>query len=141
MREILFRGKKHDGDWVQGGILQTEENPIIFTMIDYEGNDFEPPSSEVVEIEVILETVGQYTGLKDKNGTKIFEGDVVKIGSDIIDWKCYHEVIFEEGQWFYLHKTPFAKSYMGAWGNSCVEVIGNIYDNPELLGGVNNEAN
>ena len=143
MREILFRGKKFEnneiGEWVEGYYIR-KQDPFIkdldYHFIAKQNKDRHGILLEVTDwYRVYPGTVGQYTGLTDKNGKKIFEGDVVKIGSEIIEWKCYHEVVFEEGQWFYLHKTPFAKSYMGAWGNSIVEVIGNIYDNPELLGG------
>ena len=131
MREILFRGKRvSNGEWVEGSLIKAkaENNKDVLYLIA-------PFTMSAFDVEeVIPETVGEYTGLTDKNGTKIFEGDVVKIGSEIIKWKCYHKVVFEEGQWFYLHEEISTKSYMGAWGSSCVEVIGNIHDNPELLG-------
>lgn len=112
MREILFRGKKINSEWVKGDYVID-----IFTktpFINTSGNGFE---------KVDPKTVGQYTGLTDKNGTKIFEGDIVLRRKD-------KELVFYDDGGF----SPFA---IPGW--ECtpdadeVEVIGNIHDNPELL--------
>lgn len=114
MREILFRGKRKDnGEWVEGFYLFTSENtyPVIIDM-------------KCCSHIIIPETVGQYTGLKDKNGTKIFEGDIVRRCDNV-------ERVFYNGGGF----SPFA---IPGWectpdADEC-EIIGNIHDNPELLG-------
>ena len=112
MREILFRGKRKKGDkrWVEGDLLHGYSGFGI-TNRYYAGSSFE----------VVPETVGQYTGLTDKNGKKIFEGDIVKISNDEI-----FEVKYEDGGFT-------AGLFLGDWDYGHVEVIGNIYDNPELL--------
>ena len=112
MREILFRGKRKKGDkrWVEGNLLHGYFGFGI-TNRYYAGSSFE----------VVPETVGQYTGLTDKNGKKIFEGDIVKISNDEI-----FEVKYEDGGFT-------AGLFLGDWDYGHVEVIGNIYDNPELM--------
>jgi uncharacterized phage protein (TIGR01671 family) len=125
MREILFRGKRTDnGEWVYGYVCchgwTGKENTYIIV----------PHYGDVLySIEVDPETVGQYTGLKDKNGTKIFEGDIVLL-------KGYDEpyqVVFDESCFqAYSDSVRYAMDNFYAHD---IEVIGNIYDNPELLGG------
>ena len=135
MREILFRGKRKLGnEWVEGS-LHTEK----FT------DDEEYLCCEINQCDVYPETVGQYTGLTDKNGKKIFEGDIVKYkysGSfinNIEDGEYITEEIktvkFCDGM---LYPIPFveycADSYY-SHGLFDFEVIGNIHDNPDLLKG------
>ncbi len=148
MREILFRGKTLTGEWVEGAYYKqeefygtNEEADIIIT--SKETLDFDQALYYAV---VIPETVGQYTGLTDKNGTKIFEGDIVKheyyvfislrkkelktkIG--YVDYSCDG---YGNGYWAYWwDKEKERRCNFGI--NSECEVIGNIHDNPELLGG------
>ena len=133
MREILFRGKRKDnGKWIEGGVCQTEGYTIILTFEDFEGTLYEPPSSELYDIEVIPETVGQFTGLTDKNGKKIFEGDIVERVSDgeraVISWLKYSAC-------FGLSFDGWCCGFDNYDDNlpSDFEVIGNIHDNPEIL--------
>lgn len=126
MREILFRGKRVDnGEWVEGGsLIQIWENTKKVMEIIPKGTEPTINQNQIVfqGCNVIPETVGQYTGLIDKNGTRIFEGDLVKCGKYVllVDWEeCtgYH---------------PF--NAYGCTPEEC-EVIGNIHDNPKLLEG------
>lgn len=133
MREYLFRGKRKDnGEWVEGcGIIATENWVSIFTVID----DIDENSSEVNEIEVLPETVGQFTGLFDKNGEKIFEGDIVKTDKFSEPNKQY--IIKYDLQFgAFIGHDRYNCYFVTFDGDSDeFEVIGNIRDNPELLKG------
>ena len=125
MREILFRGKTFcDGDWVYGGITWNSSRKKFFIHTDWE------------EAKVIPETVGQYTGLTDKNGKKIFEGDILEGDlEDSLDpgakWRS--EIIW--GKFGWNCKGNKISLPMDECDIREGEVIGNIHDNPELLKG------
>lgn len=131
MREILFRGKRTDnGKWCEGYLSKSrDENKQLKLCIDYEEKGVMCSSI------VIPETVGQYTGLKDKNGKRIFEGDIVYCKSRLDNANMV--VIFECGQ-FRMVLSENYRNYQtnsGFYDINCFdkEVIGNIHDNPELL--------
>ena len=136
MREILFRGKRKDnGEWVQGQLLHfkasvgTEELAIIVEGCEWDN------SNEWFNLgkraKVFPETIGQYTGLTDKNGTKIFEGDIV----ESVYYHFKGVVIFDEYCRFVIKDVIEGGYYLVAHNNNDCIVIGNIHDNPELLGG------
>ena len=138
MRHIFFRGKRtSDNRWIYGGILQTDNFSDISVVNDYDGSMYEPPSCDVDSYEVIPETVGQYTGLKDKNGKKIFEGDIVYCKSRLDNANMV--VIFECGQFRMVLSENYHnyQTNSGFYDINCFDkkVIGNIHDNPELLKG------
>lgn len=117
MREILFRGKTVcDGDWVYGGVTWDPSRKKFFVHTDWE------------EAKVIPETVGQYTGLTDENGVKIFEGDILHAaqGDFVVRWS---ESICS----FVAGEKERMRPCMNSGTVKCCEVIGNIYDNPELI--------
>ena len=143
MREILFRGQtrkngekvematgeKVPGHWVYGGIFPgTGDYSIIY------GGETEKDLERHV---VYSETVGQYTGLKDKNGKRIFEGDVVKT-SDVTDEDFIQipgesfEIAMRKGCWLMVSGEDW--DFLGT-NHECSKVIGNIHDNQELLKG------
>ena len=127
MREYLFRGKRKDnGEWVEGcGIIATENWVSILTVID----DIDENSSEVNEIEVLPETVGQYTGFTDKNGDKIFDSDVVDI---LTENEEVGFVTYDEGC-FSVKADGFSVDFRNNINGNDLLVIGNIHDNPEIL--------
>ena len=144
MREILFRGKTLTGMWVEGAYYKQEEfygekedAHIIITSKETLYNDFALESHIVIP-----ETVGQYTGLTDKNDKKIFEGDILKVKSYDYDYEYLTKVFYNSntfcvdvyGQDYDYTSIGFAYDI---WDdeNCEIEVIGNIHDNPELLKG------
>ena len=156
MREILFRGKRTDnGEWVYGDLIQNVDCLKI--------REQEKSIKNIAKsYEVDLETVGQFTGLLDENGKKIFEGDIIRY-AELYEYNCYIESLdnFEAYDnvdfgdiWtvdevvygikigypaFDLNRHNFevnGLSELNESGGYFYEVIGNIYDNPELLEGL-----
>ena len=139
MREILFRGKHVDnGEWVYGYYV-----PACFGRFPCRPAIVPEPNGTWRPIEVELETIGQYTGLTDKNGKKIFEGDVVHVNYTLL-YRKSSSVIVQEKIIDYKAKVMFSKGrfhlkvfdgieYELSEDSSVREVIGNIHDNPELL--------
>ena len=128
MREILFRGKAIDDNWYYGV-------PLIFTK-DY----VFMTAPHTYNKAVILETVGQYTGLTDKNGKKIFEGDILSYEYGNLKKQGF-VYYYDRGAKFgikqndgYGNLSLLHDTQVKAWN---VTVIGNIHDNPELLKGEN----
>lgn len=143
MREILFRGKRVDtGEWVDGNLFM----PDAVTHRKAPTEILVGTNVVRISYEVIPETVGQYTGLTDKNGTKIFEGDIVHYvyepGKGY--WNANQNSVIEwRNTGFYLNGIMGTNKYalMTGWlvsipigDGKTFEVIGNIHDNPELLG-------
>ena len=125
MREILFRGKRLDnGGWVEGDGIHYPKS------INYQGKCFLDGMLQKANdwLEVIPETVGQYTGLKDKNGNKIFEGDIVqsKYGDRLtVKYGVYEVDAFET---FGFNLTTFSEDLTGARISKEHQIIGNIYE-------------
>ncbi|EPG1377870.1 YopX family protein [Listeria monocytogenes] len=130
MREIEFRGKAiHPnsleqivGSWAYGGIF---ENKIISRNLDMDSHYH----GFISEIEIDLKTIGQYTGLKDKNGKKIFEGDIVDISVyDRLDWSSIKgKVVFLNGAWLVEDVGHFAITLQSETNE--IEIIGNVHEN------------
>ena len=168
MREIKFRAKsKHNKNkWIYGtGIVPVKVNTYFtneFEMVqevNYDELDYYAPDYDTESI--IIETIGQYTGLKDKNGKEIYEGDIILTqpfsnkpfsqkkkekrlrGTVTYNIKCGKNFVGEPDKLKYwgaewdveiIDKEDYKKYCYWSWGSffEC-EVIGNIYDNPELL--------
>ena len=140
MREILFRGKRVDnGEWVIGDGIhypksQNWKGTCWIDGMQERANDW---------VQVVPETVGQYTGLTDKNGTKIFEGDIVEIVT--VDRKEKRKFVVEIGECLETNEEVCCYAvYHRFFGTpitfpinhiDLTEVIGNIHDNPELIEG------
>lgn len=132
MREILFRGKLIDNEeWVYGSFcMDALEQFNGLCGVDGFIRLYDNKKGKIQSYEVCRETVGQYTGLTDKNGKKIFEGDIVT------GWFNHEKII---GYIFYGVEASFFVQRDGLYGvflnnaSDWLKVIGNIHDNPELL--------
>ena len=132
-REILFRGKRVDnGEWIEGYFLPGNErqslHPCIFVYLP------ETQSFECFDIDI--DTLGEYTDLTDKNGTRIFEGDIVKY--KIIGLNAFGKMETRETKSIVKYNAPCFSPFETDLYEDYVmpeetEVIGNIHDNPELL--------
>ena len=129
MREILFRAQRvEDNQWTYGYYVhQYGAHEIIREELDEWANE---------GYHIVPETVGQYTGLTDKHGIKIFEGDIIQNVTEgktaVVQWFSEYSAFMlwckSENQVYWLYDNNFSN----------IEVIGNIYDNQELLGGADN---
>ena len=152
IREVIFRGKRTDnGKWECGDLLSPNEfNAIPHIVYIAYLNEY----GDIGEIStpVIPETVGQFTGLTDKNGKRIFEGDIVKCTDTINDFEFNAVVEFgnPNGEYNWGYQLKFISGEESNFDILCwvdmeetgayIEVIGNIHDNPEILKvGDNNE--
>lgn len=130
MREILFRGKSKHGKWYYGFYTEgyyLDGTPVAWIeVVDRKKKETDSPT-------VIPETVGQFTGVTDKKGKRIFEGDICRVSRPCV--LAYGEITFQNGCFWFVDDGP------GGMLRLCdvkmngfeVEVIGNIHDNPELL--------
>lgn len=134
MREYLFRGKRKDnGKWVFGGVLPYDDSVSIVAVESFPGyfdpcsGYGEPPSSELCDYLVDPKTVGQYTMKDDKNGTRIFEGDIISYS--VKGWRGTTPVWYSEDRCGYT--TDFCT--LNGFDKDEIEVVGNVFDNQDLL--------
>ena len=121
-REILYRGINFQKEWVYGDLFHSYANDDIAVAYYREGS--KTPTFDAI----FPESFGQYTGLTDKNGVKIFEGDIISLGDPNIK---YLTMWRNAG---FAAKLIGASSYIGlTYWASDIEVLGNIIDNPELM--------
>ena len=124
-KEVLFSGKRADnGEWVVGDLIHRQIWKRSLTIIRVSDDGFD----HYEEYEVIPETVGQFTGLTDKNGKKIFEGDIIAKGFELYEVRWNPEQV----HWG-IYSDNYEVAGFTKFSESYFEVIGNIYDNKELL--------
>ena len=127
MREILFRGKRTDnGEWVYGNLVRGCDEKYAY-IVEF-GN------KEMCRnyVNVNPETVGQYTGLKGRNGINIFEGDIVK--RVWLEKTSVYQIVYDDGLASFIGQAGLEFTTFD-YDSEEFEVIGNIYDNPKLLRG------
>ncbi len=133
MRKILFRGKRFDnGEWVEGSLFSGDNGECEIC--------FGTPRVRIT-YDVDPETVGQLTGLTDKNGKKIFEGDIVRFEQFL--YAYIGRIVFNKNTcgfeiWYASEVGGYgarAEHHVNLYHVENVEFIGNIHDNPEMLKG------
>lgn len=159
VREILFRGKTLDtGEWIYGSLIDLDrESGYVYIMPSHKGASTLSPFNLIRLHSVLVdpETVGQWTGLVDKNGVKIFDGDVVRykqvsrfpsrirdldeyIKGDIGEYAFIHEwtgvVTYKNGEFTPRPYICACEDFYYSFGYCDFEVIDNFWDNPELGG-------
>ena len=143
MREILFRGKRvENGEWVYGNLIEDkwgdDNGNTIYALLQ---DRVAPDIAELwTPVRVIPETVGQFTGLYDNKGTRIFEGDIVRYRPEYWCEPLQSVVEYCADKWNYpafdLKDHDYeANGLQCANEEGCCEVIGTVYDNSELLEG------
>lgn len=143
MREILFRAKDYENKWRYGFY-----SPLIW----YPSREQTPSIKESggCDIEIKLETLGQYTGIKDKNDKEVFDGDIIFLEEEHL----YGKVCWENLRWYVywygwidkeglgtvydiVNENPLSDELLTSEDKIWLPVVGNIYDNPEMLKGEN----
>ena len=131
MREILFKAKRMDnGEWIEGYLVigrHEIDNTKEYAIIPVDVIFWEYGVSDMIQ--VIPETICQYTGLTDKNGNKIWENDVVKDKDICLLGSVEYDE--EHGMYVINEVNDGYQNFQEFW--SCTEVIGNIFENPELV--------
>lgn len=138
MRENKYRGRRLDnGEWEYGDLVQFGQKcytPCKCAIIPGTASGSDPLCKILLDYEVDPATVGQYTGLKDMSGTDIWEGDIMRIPETCFNAEIIGRVLFEEDAYYII---PLRGGHL--WGlhwslrKHNAKIIGNIYDNPELL--------
>ena len=130
MREHKFRGKRLDnGEWVYGDLISNKNRTAIHDQsgLNNVGKDF----ISLTALRVDPSTVGQYTGLKDKNGKEIYEGDLVAV-VDYANWEGLYKIIWDKENLTYMLEDAFGdREKLCEFEEYLVK--GNIYEIPELL--------
>lgn len=128
----LYRGKRKDGGgWVSGYLSVAFISNGVVARLGYTIKTLEAGTHDYREYEVDEETIGEYAGRSDKNGKKIFEGDIVEVSE--IDGKQIAPIVFRKGCFIVDGNFGIFRIGVGAYKRRQLKVIGNIFDSPELL--------
>ncbi|PAE27893.1 hypothetical protein CHI07_16995 [Paenibacillus sp. 7884-2] len=142
MRETKFRGKSkfknvwHYGSLINNAFFLSSDNsavPYILDTDDIDYDNFVDIAEQLDDFELIPESVGQYTNLKDKNGKEIYEGDILQVGEEYCGTYSPTYVTFEDGSFRHQISHMHNPVVLNNAKVMVLEVIGNIYENPEML--------
>lgn len=135
IREVIFRGKRtYNGKWVEGSLVVTSQGGAYIISTVEDKRDATVLVNQC-SLNVDPETVGQYTGLTDKNGKRIFEGDIVRYDVNYHDMVISYDVE-NWGGWLYEDMDDNMQAYsIYEFCLKDIAVVGNIHDNPEILKG------
>ena len=134
-REIIFKAKRRDnGKWLEGYYVYCRKRHYILPVVN-KAVGFDEREDEWVEI--VPETLCQYTGLTDKNGQKIWENDILKahLDENYPEDITYTKIIWSECRFCTKENNSSDIEMLGKWDAEYFETCGNIFDNPELLEG------
>lgn len=135
MRDIIFRGKRLDNEaWVYGDLIENQGRYFIYhAMSETTIEDNDDGRIVVAAVEVDPDTVGQYTRMKDKNGKKIFEGDIMSLVTEFGD-TIIREIRFIDGAFCVIGEQEDDLHGLSWAVEMCDGIVGdNIHDNPDLL--------
>lgn len=135
---VLFRGKCiRNSKWIYGDLINNYDGRVFIGKVlvlanGYEGTSYDIYGAEIGFDEVDPETVGQFTGLSDRNGNKIFGGDILDTPRWVVTYLANVNAGFGMQAGWYIQRDDI-ESCKELWCTENHEVLGNIYDNPELL--------
>lgn len=132
----LYRGKRIDnGEWVEGHLITDEKDDLKYFIGYVLGTDEDGSPHDLDAVQVDPSTICQCTGLKDKNGKLIFENDIMEahIDEDFPEDVSRFKVEWNGKGWIENHPDGVDREYLDDFDTEHFKVVGNIFDNPELL--------
>ena len=130
-RQIKFRGKRNNGQWVYGGLCRRWNDKPCIVAYNPEERDDDPGSYEDnwdIYVDVYEDTIGQFTGSHDKNGTEIYEGDII-----LCKDKYIYSIEWTLDGFYMINKRSGGVTSIKSFHPNQLEIIGNIHDTPSLI--------
>lgn len=142
-RELKFRGLRNNGEWIYGGFCRRWNNKPCVVVYNPKERDDDPNSYEddwEIYVDVYEDTIGQFTGLLDKNGKEIYEGDIITVNGnyprvvlwDKMTWGLMPTEFYHDKYFWVMNLQHPGTDWWEEFADE-FEIIGNIHDNPELI--------